>query len=908
MKRRFLTVFIAWTCLLPLACTHRQPAEAEWKAGFDHPDEQYHPWCYWWWQNGNVDEETINADLETMKDMGFSGLILFDARGYWEDDDHVRTPAPMMDFMSDEWIGYVCHVLRKADSLSLKVTLNISSCAGSLKGPWKLGDDSPKQLVYQSYNLPAGQAAEITLPAGDLPYFQDVALFAVQYEGEVRPEQPDWKVAGDGVYTMSGTSGRRLDSGGELATAKALKVVDLTGTARDGLLHWDVPQGQWVLLRFGWSVIPGFEYDVDVLDPEAVKRHIDRIVRPFKDRVGDLFGKTLTHFYSVSWEGAVPTWSPQFESDFKKFKGYELRPLMPMLAGFEIGEDGALERFMRDYRKARNDMFRENFYLTMRKQAHKEGLSLVSESGGPWRRHPAVYLEADQLEFLSVNDMPQGEFWCSGGNHLKGVVSTAHMYGLPRASAEAFTHMNYHWSMYPSALKSLADRAYADGINHFVWHTFTCSPERFGVPGGEYFAGTHLNRNVTWQPEAGPFIQYLTRCQYLLQQGLPVVDIAVWAGDRVYQGWGDYRDKPYDSSSLRLPKGYNCDVMNTDVLLHRAKARNGRIVLPDGMSYRVLVIDPEFPDALNEEVQRKIDAFRKAGVQVFSVTDILNMPLPPDFQGCHDCAHRRSGDRDIYFVTGAGDLSLTFRATGKAQVWDAVTGMVRDVASTVLEDGRSTVQLQLPRNGSAFVVFNPNEPALSTPPGDAVSETTVSSEICGPWKVSFRYHKLTATPPADRIWEQLEDLSGDEDPDVRHFAGTVSYRTNFELSEEQAASATALSLGNVLGGLAHVYVNGADCGTVWTDPWTAEVAGKLKAGENGIRIEFTNTWQNRLIGDCALPEEERLTRSALHYYNEPRSRIPGKGTRPTIFSGYSAYDPLCPNGILGPVTILSSRY
>ena len=890
---------VAALCALLCSCARRQ--EAALKAGFAAPADEYRPWCYWMWQNGNVDEETMTADLEAMKEMGFGGLLLVDPRGYWDDDDHVRVPSPQTVFMSEEWIDHVCFALRKADSLGLKVTLNLSSCGGSLKGPWELGEDAPKQLVYQSFNLAAGQRAEFCLPESDLPHFHDLALFDVLYEGAPRPEQPEWTVSGDGVYSMSASSGKRLDEGGTLAITRALEVVELKERVRDVLFSWDVPQGQWMLLRFGWSTIPGYEYDVDILDPDAVERHFERIVRPFRERVGYLFGRTLANLYCVSWEGTVPNWSPRFEEDFREFSGHPLRPLMPMLAGFETLGEGSLERFMRDYRKARNDMFRENFYRKMRSLSHECGVGMISESGGPWKRFPAVFQEADQLEFLAVNDMPQGEFWCNGRSHLKGTVSAAHLYGLPRASAEAFTHMSYHWSMYPFALKGFADQAFADGINHFVWHTFTCCPERFGVPGAEYFAGTHINRNVTWAAEAGPFVRYLARCQYLLQQGLPVADIAVWAGDRVYQGWGHYRDKPYDGSSLRLPAGYNCDLMNTDVLLHRAVAKNGRIVLPDGMSYAALILDPEFPDALTAEVQEKIAVFREAGVPVFEASDALALPLP-DFEGCDAVAHRRSGGLDIYFVAGEGDLSLTFRAKGRAQIWDAVTGTVRDVASAVLDDGRSRVQLQLPENGSAFVVFDSGKKA-SAALVESGAPGTSAVAVGGPWEVSFRYHKLDADPPAERVWEHLEDLKADEDADVRHFSGTVTLSGGVVLSEEQAAWATELSLGTVLGGLAHVYVNGADCGTVWTAPWTAGIAGKLKAGENVILIEFTNTWQNRLIGDCALPEEERLTRSVLHYYDYPRTKIPGAWMRPTVYSGYSACDPLCPGGVLGPVII-----
>ena len=902
MKKIFFALTAA---LLIISCKSSSDHNVSLFKGFVNPAREYKPWCYWWWLNGHVDKETMSADLESMKDLGFGGLLMFDARGYWDDDDHVKMPPPEIEFMSEEWIDNVCFAIRKADSLGLEFSMNLSNCGGSFKGPWELGEDSPKQLIYQSFPLKEGQTCVLPDSNPGLPCYQDVAMFAVRYDGDPLPGNKNWLVAGDGTYTMSASSGVRTDAAEGMKVVKAREVIELTG--KDGNMTWDVPQGQWMLLRFGWSTIPGFEYDVDVLDPAAVKRHIERIVGPLKERVGDLFGKTLTHFYSVSWEGSVPTWSPAFEEDFKKFKGYDLRPVMPMLAGFEIGGDGALDHFMQDYRKARNDMFRVNFYGTMKEMTHSYGLEMVSECGGPWKRNPAIFQEADQQEFLSVNDMPQGEFWIDGRFHTRGVASTAHMYGLRRASAEAFTHMTYHWSVYPFLLKKLGDQAFVDGINHFTWHTFTCSPERFGVPGGEYFAGSHINRNVTWQKEAGPFVRYLARCQYLLQQGLPVVDIAVWCGDRVYQHWGHYRDKPYDASSLRLPDGYNSDIMNTDVLLNRAKAEKGRIVLPDGMTYRALVIDPEFPDACTEEVLSKIEELRLAGVPVFNASDKIEMPFPADFEGGGGCTHRKAGNTDIYFVTGEGETSLTLRAKGKVQVWDPVTGTSEDLSAERTSDGRTRIRLHMPEHGSAFILFNAADRTVPGPYSALLPETQsasgTSTVIPGPWNVSFRYHGLDAAPPGDRVWDQLEDLSTDQDEEIRFFSGTVTLRTSIELSAAQAQSVKYLSLGKVSEGVAHLYINGEDCGTIWTSPWSTPVEGKMKEGTNEITVEFTNTWRNRLIGDCSLPEGDRITKSGLHYYQAPRQNIRGLGNRPTIYSGYTAFDPLSQNGVLGPIIL-----
>lgn len=883
--------------LLACACANIPGQGENLAAGFDNPADEYRPWCYWFWINGHADRQTMDKDLESMKELGFRGLLLLDPRGYWDDDDHVKMPAPEIEFMSKEWLDNVCYAIRKADSLGLKFTMNLSNCGGSFKGPWELGEDCPKRLMYRDIPLKGDQKCEITLEDPGMPFYKDVALQAVRHNEEIASDGR-WKMAGDGSYDMSASRGMKMDGATAGAMVKATQTVDVSGFVSDGKLIWDVPEGNWTLLRFGSSTIPQFSHDVDILDPGAVTRHIRRIVEPLKERVPDLFGKTLTHFYSVSWEGAVPTWSPQFEEDFLKFTGKELKPLMPMLAGFEIGENGSHEAFMKMYRKARNDMFRVNFYGTMRELSHSYGIEMYSECGGPWSRKPEVFGEADQMEFLSLNDMPQGEFWCklpADQYNTKGISAAAHQYGQKRSSAEAFTHMTYHWSMYPDTLKMYGDQAFLDGINHFVWHTFTCSPDEFGVPGGEYFAGTHINRNVTWHGDASPFIDYLSRCQFMLQQGLPVVDIAVWAGDRAYQHWGHYRQKPYDSSSVTIPEGYGMDMMNTDVLLNRVRAEKGRLVLPDGMSYGMLVLDPESEGSMTQEVMDKIAELRNSGVKVIDRSEAIVPDVQPDFEGGFYAAHRKSGHTDIYFVVGEGQKDMIFRARGDVQLWDAVTGNRVEADAEPMPEGRTKVKINLQKRGSIFVVFNSGSQAVPA------NEMTAGEEITGPWNASFEYHNLGATPPAARTWTKLENLAQDSDTDISHFAGTVTLSCSFEYGAE--AEGAVISLGKVIGGLAHVYLNGKDCGTVWTAPWEADVSEALQKGENNLTIRFTNTWRNMLIADCARPANERLTTSGLHYFQGGRRIVQGVGYVPTIYSGYTEEDKLQDNGVLGPVRL-----
>ena len=868
-------------------------------AGWTDVPMSSRPWCYWWWVNSHVDKPTITADLEAMKRLGFGGLLMFDSRGYWDDERHVVNPKPKMGVMRPEWQECAVFAIREAARLGLSFAMNMSTSGGKMNGPWPVGVDAPKRLVYRYY--PAG-TPQTAFEKPDLAFYHDIDAQEVFYTGDDLPADGVWRNGGDGVYTMEATSGKRLDG----AAAAEPRTLAAPGT----------PGAKRLLVRFGWAVLPDHEYDVDVLDARAVEGHFGRFHGTLIAQLPGLVGadRTLTHLYSVSWEGTMPTWTGDFENQFRRFTGFDVRPELPLLAGFRKADAAAHETFLRAYRRARNDMFRENFYGTLARLAHAHGMGLVSESGGPWQRTPAVFREADQLAFLGVNDIPQGEFWPDGKGegyraryHVRAAVAAAHLYGRPRASAEAFTHMIRHWSVDPAHLKYAGDRAFAAGVNHLVWHTFTCSPDAFGVPGAEYFAGSHINRNVTWHREAEAFVGYLGRCQWLLQQGQPVEDFAVYAGDRPYQHWGLYCKKPYDASKAKLPAGYTYDLVNDAAVLERLALRDGKLVLPSGISYGALVWDPEFPDEpLNPAVVKKVEGWRKAGLPVYSAAEAAQVAarVPPDYAGPFETVHRRAGATDIYFVTGEGAGTMTFRAPVAGRVveeWNAVDGTRTAARATVRADGRTDVALDLPKGGSRFVLFRPASSAGTRPEAaPAVPLRTLTA----PWHVSFAYHRLAAPPPAPTTFETLADWT--TRADLRHFAGSATYRTQVELTAEEAEQATALDLGALPSGLAAVTVNGVDCGVVWCAPWTVAVREAFRAGKNEIAVRYVNNWHNLLIGECGRPEAARLTRSNVRCWARPRQGDPKNPWKldPTPYSGYCPNDPLQPSGLLGPVRVL----
>jgi hypothetical protein len=388
-----------------------------------------------------------------------------------------------------------------------------------------------------------------------------------------------------------------------------------------------------------------------------------------------------------------------------------------------------------------------------------------------------------------------------------------------------------HYSPDPAFLKPLADIAFADGANRLVWHTFTCSPKKFGVPGAEYFAGTHINRNVTWHKEAGAFIKYLTRCQAMLQRGETVDDGEFVDLSTNYYHWGRYRK--------------------------------------------------------NEVAQ-------------------------------FTTAHRREGNIDWFFVAGEGkgDVILNAPLEGRrVEIWDAVS--VRRTAALASEavGGKTRVRLDLPTGGSAFAVFLSDGALRSDRLNDGAAMRQIPLE--GEWRVSFSYHDgITAMPPAPVVMPALRDWTtyGKEgeaaSTSLRYFSGTAVYRTTVNIPSAERCKLSAydfyLSLGALKSGIAHVYVNGMDCSVVWCAPWKTDISVALREGKNEIEIRYTNNWYNRLVGDCFLKKEDRVTRSTLQYWKLKRLRRNPKKPwliLPTVYSGPSVYDSLQPSGLSSPVVI-----
>jgi len=695
-----------------------------------------------------------------------------------------------------------------------------------------------------------------------------------------------------GVFASAGLPAFQLDS--------AAAVVDLTTKVdRAGRLRWNAPAGNWTILRYvcmntgerlkvpspnsdGWAT--------DHLDPEATRVHMDYVIARLRETFGDLRASGIKNLYLASYEVRGLVWSPGFTKEFLRRRGYDMTPYLPAIFGARIGGEEHTARFLFDYRKTLGEVLVSAYYDAAREAAHAAGLGIKSEAGGPGP--PTHNVPVDSLSAHNAVDEVQGEFWPFWPNSdalwvVKESASAAHLYGKPRVHEESFTSFE-EWREGPQDLKPSADRVFGEGGNHIVWHTWTHNAPQAGLPGWAYGAGTHLNRNVTWWPKAKPFLDYLARSSYLLQRGTFVADVLYYYGD------GGFKFIPPKHVDPSLGPGYDYDVANSDIILNRLTVKDGRLTVPGGPSYAVLVLpdSEEMHPAVLAKIEKLVAAgativgprpVRAVGLENQPAADaqvktiaarIWNRVLPampkiaPDLiaPAAIDFIHRRDGDTDIYFVSNKTDqplqASVRFRVARRApELWDPISGAIHTAESYRVEANTVEVPLTFAKHGSIFVVFRRPAPIGSVPATVRPAFVSRTLPIEGDWEVEFE--KDRKAPPRITL-PKLESWTTQPDPGIRNFSGTARYRKTFTLPANWLASGQRvfLDLGD-LWTIGEAWLNGKPLGILWTAPFRADCTAALRAGPNELIVDVTNTWLNRIAGDARLPAAERITHTNI---------------------------------------------
>lgn len=914
-------------------CAAGLAGESDMAAHFRAPPLSARPAVYWAWVNGLTDQGQLTRELEDFKAKGIGGVYIFDVGA--QDPQKIVPAGPA--FMGPESISAIGHAVREATRLGLEVGL-ITSSSWNCGGPWIPPQYASMGLYHSEVAVQGPRHFSAPLPLPVLPktaprdargrpaFVEDVAILAVP-GGKGPAGKPPVIEDPNAVVRLAG----HIDP--------------------NGRLDWDVPAGAWRIMRFVCANtgaplrVPSPNSGglaLDHFNPEATRYHFEYLLDKLHRELGDFQSTALKQMYVCSYELSGSTWTPGFVAEFQKRCGYDMTNYLPLLAGGTLTDDTHAERFQYDYRKTLGDLLVDAFYKVATELSNQHGLRLCAEAGGPGP--PLHQVPVDALKAQGAIEIPRGEFW---KDHdvwvVKETACAAHIYGKSLVDMEAFTSWR-HWQDGPFELKPLADRALCDGANHFTLHTCAHNPTPAHQPGWVYHAGTHAGPSTAWWPKAKAWIDYLSRCSFLLQEGLSVADVCYYYGD---QGFNFVPVKHVDPS---LGYGYDYDVTNAEVILSRMSVANGRLVLPDGVTYELLVL-PERQD-MDPAVLQKIERLVQAGATVVgpqptrangltqyprrevevrtradrlwgpcdgvtckenpvgkgrilwgtSLRDILQARgIGPDFsfvsedKGCDlDYIHRRTAEADIYFVINKRQqwqkVTCSFRVSDKTpQLWRPDTGEITACSSYERADGHTRLPLELAPFGSIFVVFRRDGGAAPVATSDTAAPGQ-SWEIDGPWRVEF---PPGWGAPASRTFPRLISWTQDSEEGVNYFSGVATYRKTLDLTADQlgASKRLVLDLGRVRF-VAEVYLNGKSLGVLWKPPFTVDITDAAQAGPNELVVEVANTWSNRLAGDA------RTSGRDFCRTNIAKSltwTVPWKDT------------PSLESGLLGPVRLTSVR-
>ena len=693
------------------------------------------------------------------------------------------------------------------------------------------------------------------------------------------------------------------------------EILDLTErfNPADGTLAWDVPAGDWIVLRIGYrssgirnhpSSEFGEGYEVDKLDAAAVARHFDAYVGRFADL------KAVVGLLCDSYEVGPQNWTHGFERRFEARYGFSLVPYLAAFSGRIVGSAERTDTVLRQFRELISDEFASCFMGTLRRKCAAHGITSAIEcyGGGP----------VSALTWSRNADIPMTEFWvkaeqgatdrpdrCDGELTAKIAAADAHIRGKRFVDAEAFTAQpdnSGRWLKDPYGLKPFGDVMYCAGVNRMVFHRFAHQPwtKPARLPGmtmGQW--GTHFERTETWWPMVGPFLRYQARCQYLLQQGRFAGDVLFYTGDEV----------PNDARpEVDPPRGFDWDVCDRDVL-KALRVEKGRLITPGGTDYAVLVVPTNrLICAESRDLFKKLEA---AGARVVTSADPLG--LEPDFTYTGSATnlrfiHRRyDGGMDGYFVaspsTNAVTANCSFRIAGRfPQVWDAETGARWRPQSWRNEGERTVVTVRFRPCGSIFVMFSDREDEAV--PVEQVPHTLREVPVKGPWKLSF---PAGWRCPAALSLASLRSWTEIPDGEVRYFSGIATYETEVKAGGD--GGCVILDLGEVKN-VAEVTVNGKTYPALWRPPFKVDVTDALTKGGQALslRIRVANLWPNRLIGDAKLPEDCEWGEDCVSLKRIPDWVQSGKPSPTgrltfTTWKHWSKDAPLLESGLLGPVKL-----
>ena len=734
--KKISLIIILFSCL----CCNQSAQIIEYsedlEEGFKNPPDEAKPRTWWHWISGNVSKLGITKDLEAMKAVGIQEAQIFNV--------HVGFPIGPVKYLSKEWLDLFKFSAEEAQRLDLELAFHNSAGWSSSGGPWVTEEHAMQTVVFSELTVEGGKTITKKLPRPEtkFDYYKDIAVLAFPKPKTTKKiDGLDYKMLSERIRNHLLPDIKDIS---KEATIQKEAIINLTSKlSEDGVLNWEIPKGDWVILRLGHTPIgttnrpappeaKGLE--VDKMSKTALDAYWKTGVQPIIDKLGDLIGTTVNSCLIDSYEVETTNWTTGFDAQFENLRGYDLTAYLPTLAGYYVESGEVSERFLWDFRRTIGDLIAQNYYAHFAELCHKNGLKFsVEPYWGPF----------DNMQVGATGDIVMCEFW-SGGypffDSPKFVSSIAHLNGSSIVGAESFTGIG-GWDKHPAILKSIGDRAWAEGITRFIFHTYVHQPWNVAPGLALSYHGFDFNRLNTWWKQSKGYMDYLARSQYLLQQGKNVADVLVFTGE--------------SSPNIGFIKpeikamGFDYDLIGANKLKDLT-VKNGTIFSSVGNTYKLLVL-PE-SNFTKPETLKKIKALVDSGAKVIgkkpmqspSLTDYPNCDKEvttyvdelwgsslvkditieealsdktPDFKiESNDPTdlsfiHRKTPDTDIYFIANARkeerEIIAHFRVSGKQpEIWNSEKGTVKDlVVFKENEDGTTTVPLQLGMEESVFIVF-----------------------------------------------------------------------------------------------------------------------------------------------------------------------------------------------------------
>jgi hypothetical protein len=736
---------------------------------FVQPPDSARPWVYWFWLNGNITREGITADLESMRRVGVGGVLIME----------VDQGAPLgpVDFMSERWRTLFKHVVAEAGRLGLEVNMNNDAGWNGSGGPWVKPEQSMQKVVVSETGVtgPKTFAASLPHPETVAGFYRDIAVLAFPTPGSFRIAD----IAAKAAFQVGGGAPIATQTLPKEMVIQRNQIVDLTSRMDNGgRLAWDVPAGSWTILRIGHTSTgaknapapaSGQGLECDKLSKEGVEANFNGMMARLIEDVGPAAGKALAATHVDSWENGSQNWTARMREEFCTRRGYDILPFLPVMTGRVVGSLEISERFLWDLRRTISELVVENYAGHLRQLAHRGGLRFTIEAYGS---------PCDNLPYAAECDEPMGEFWVGGSalNTCKGMASAAHLGGKSIVGAESFTAGDQErWRDHPATIKALGDQAFSEGINRFVFHRFAMQPwldRRPGMTMGPW--GTHFERTQTWWELTPDWHRYLARCQFLLRQGTFVADLCCLEAEDSPQS---FHERP------RL--GYDYDQCYPEIVISKMAVQDGRLVLPGGMSYRLLVLSDarRMTPPLLRKIKKLIEAgatvvgprptaspsltnYPRCDEEVRNLADeiwancdgttvqehrlglgrvvwgqtpervLAKLDVGPDFSSTARLRfiHRHAKGADLYFVCNPAVQRLTatatFRVSGKTpELWWPDSGRTEPAAMFRQCGGLTQVELTLDPSGSVFVLFRRDTPQADA--AVALSRNGVSLALLG---------------------------------------------------------------------------------------------------------------------------------------------------------------------------------